>query len=81
MNTLVYIETGKPVKVNDMVPGRRLGKLYAHVMAIHPDSVELLYNGDCRNYKVGFDVIDAARRTVFAKDFKTNGFSQPIEID
>lgn len=56
---LIYKETRKPVKVGDKVPGKRLGKFYAHVLAIHADFVELLYNGDVRNFKVNFDVIDA----------------------
>ena len=57
--TLVYKATNVPVKVGDKVPGKRLSKLYAHVQAIHADCVELLYNGEVRNYKVSFDVIDA----------------------
>lgn len=56
---LTYKESGLPVKVGDKVPGKRLGKFYAHIQAIHADSVELLYNGDVKNYKVSFDVIDA----------------------
>lgn len=60
---LIYIATGQPVKIGDKVPGKRLGKCYAHVMAIHADHVELLYNGDCRNYKVAFEVIDAVPLT------------------
>ena len=59
MSTLVYRKTGLPVKVGDQALARRLGKFYAHVMAIHSDSVELHYNGDVRDYRLGFDVIDA----------------------
>lgn len=62
MATLVYKETGIPVKVGDKVSGKRLEKFYAHIEALHPDSVELLYNGDVKNFKVGFDVIDAEWR-------------------
>jgi len=56
---LVYEKTGKLVKVGDKVPGKRLSKLYAHVQAIHTDCVELLYNGDVKNHRVAFNVIDA----------------------
>lgn len=59
MKTLVYIDTKQPVKVGDKVPGKRMVKYYAHVVKIHSDSVELLYNGDVKNIRVGFDVIDA----------------------
>lgn len=59
MDKLIYKSTGQPVKVGDKVPGKRMEKYYAHVIAIHPNSVELLYNGDVRNYRLGFDVIDA----------------------
>ncbi len=57
--TLVYKNTESPVKIGDKVPGKRLSKYYAHVVNIHPDHVELLYNGDVKNFRVGFDVIDA----------------------
>lgn len=56
---LTYKETGLPVKVGDKVPGKRLNKFYAHVLAIHENSIELLYNGDVKNHKVPFHVIDA----------------------
>lgn len=59
---LTYIESGLPVKVGDKVPGKRLSKYYAHVEAIHSDHVVLLYNGDVKSYRVGFDVIDAELR-------------------
>ncbi len=59
---LFYKATGLPVKVGDKVPGKRLEKFYAHVRAIHADKVELEYNGDVRNFKVSFDVIDAEQR-------------------
>lgn len=57
--SLVYTETGLPVKVGDKVPGKRLEKYYAHIQAIHADCVELLYNGDVKNHRVPFSVIDA----------------------
>jgi hypothetical protein len=57
--TLVYITTRQPVKVGDKVSGKRLEKYYAHVVKIHDDSVELLYNGDCKNFRLPFHVIDA----------------------
>ena len=57
--TLVYKASGLPVKVGDKVPGKRLEKFYAHILAIHAASVELLYNGDTRNFTVDFGVIDA----------------------
>lgn len=56
---LVYSNNNVPVKIGDKVPGKRLEKLYAHVVAIHSDCVELLYNGDVKNIRVGFHVIDA----------------------
>jgi hypothetical protein len=56
---LIYKLTKNPVRIGDKVPGKRLSKFYAHVLAIHSDCVELLYNGDVRNYKVSPDVIDA----------------------
>jgi ribosome maturation factor RimP len=60
--TLTYIETGKPVRVGDKVPGKRLEKFYAHIEAINPDNVVLCYNGEVRSIRVGFDVIDAELR-------------------
>jgi len=59
MQTLIYVKSRQPVKVGDKVPGKRLSKFYAHVQTIHADSVELLYNGDVHNFRVGFNVIDA----------------------
>jgi hypothetical protein len=56
---LIYQSTGLPVKVGDKVPGKRLEKFYAHILAIHADCVELLYNGDVKNISVDFGVIDA----------------------
>lgn len=56
---LKYKASGQEVKVGDKVPGKRLGKYYAHVIAIHPNSVELLYNGDVKNTRVSFNAIDA----------------------
>ncbi len=58
---LKYKETGGIVKVGDKVPGKRLEKFYAHILAIHENCVELLYNGDVKNHKVSFDVIDAIK--------------------
>ena len=58
---LVYIQTGKPVKVGDKVSGKRLSHYYAHIQAIHEDHVELLYNGEVKNRKVAFAVIDAEK--------------------
>jgi hypothetical protein len=58
---LIYKQTGLTVKVGDKIPGKRLGKFYAHVLAIHESFVELLYNGDVKNIKVNFDVIDAIK--------------------
>ena len=57
---LRYKDTGRPVKVGDKVPGKRMGKFYAHVMAVRPDHVELLYNGDVNEVRAPFDAIDAA---------------------
>lgn len=59
MNDLIYIKTGKTVKIGDKVSGKRLEKYYAHVVKILDDSVELLYNGDVKNIRVPFHVIDA----------------------
>lgn len=59
---LIYEQTNLPVKVGDKVSGGRLEKYYAHIQAIHADSVELLYNGDVRNYRVDFKVIGAILR-------------------
>lgn len=59
IKTLVYTSTKQSVKVGDKVSGKRLEKYYAHVVKIHSDSVELLYNGDCRNFRLPFSVIDA----------------------
>ncbi len=56
---LIYKQTGQPVKKGDKVPGKRIEKYYAHVLVIHENCVELLYNGDVKNIKVNFDVIDA----------------------
>lgn len=58
--TLVYTANGQPVKIGDKVPGKRLGKFYAHVEAIHEDSVTICCNGDVRSHRVSLDVIDAA---------------------
>lgn len=57
--TLVYTKSRLPVCIGDKVSGKRIEKYYAHVVKIHSDSVELIYNGDVRNIRVGFDVIDA----------------------
>lgn len=43
-----------PVKTGDRVPGKRLEKYYAHVQVIHEN-----YNGDVKNHRVPFNVIDA----------------------
>jgi len=59
MNKLIYSESRLPVKVGDKVSGKRLEKYYAHVVKIHLDSVELLYNGDVKNIRVEVGVIDA----------------------
>lgn len=59
MSNLIYSESRLPVKVGDKVSGKRLEKYYAHIVNIHPDSVELCYNGDVKDIRVGFDVIDA----------------------
>lgn len=56
---LLYKATNQPVQKGDKVPGKRMGKFYAHIQEIHPDSIELLYNGDVKNHRVAFDVIDA----------------------
>lgn len=56
---LIYKSTKQPVKIGDKVPGKRSGKYYAHVVKIHADSVELIYNGDVKNVRVDFSVIDA----------------------
>lgn len=52
------------MQVGDKAPGKRLGKFYAHVQAIHDDCVELLYNGDVKNHRISFDVIDAMQREI-----------------
>ncbi len=66
---LVYKATKLPVKVGDKVPGKRMGKYYAHVLLIHSDCVELLYNGDVKSHKVPFHVIDAERLPEFPVEF------------
>lgn len=59
---LVYEATGQPVKVGDKVPGKRLGKLYAHVEAMTETSVTLCYNGDVKSHVLPLHVIDAVNR-------------------